>query len=84
MADGFLDAIGAGDGTVLLVLEDNYAGGLGSAVATAAAERGGIRVGSMTPDRMPKSGKSADDILAYVGLDVETICDRARTLLGKA
>lgn len=84
LADGFLDRIGAGDGTVLLVLEDNYAGGLGSAVATAAAERGGIRVGAMTPNRMPKSGKSADDILAYVGLDVETICDRARTLLGKA
>ncbi len=84
LADDFLDRIGAGDGSVLLVVEDNYAGGLGSAVATAAAERGGIRVLSLTPERMPKSGKTADDILRYVGLDVDAICERARTLLGQA
>ncbi|KPK47374.1 MAG: hypothetical protein AMK72_08550 [Planctomycetes bacterium SM23_25] len=84
LADDFLEAIGAGDGTTLLVVEDNYAGGLGSAVAVAAGERAGVRVSSMTAARMPKSGKSADDVLAFVGLDVDGICRRARALLGKA
>ncbi len=82
LAADFLDAIGAGEGTKLLVLEDNYAGGIGSAVATAAAWRGGMSVDTMTPHLMPKSGQTADDILQYVGLGQDAILERARALLG--
>ena len=82
LADDFLEAIGLRDGATLLVVEDNYAGGLGSAVASAAGRRGKVRVGLMTPERMPKSGKSADDVLKYVGLDSDSICRRAKSLSG--
>ncbi|HUU92003.1 MAG TPA: transketolase [Phycisphaerae bacterium] len=84
LADDFLEAIGAAAGATLLVVEDNYAGGLGSAVAVAAGDRPDVRVSTMTPERMPKSGKSADDVLAYVGLDSDAICRRVKAILGKA
>jgi transketolase len=84
LADDFLEAIGAKAGSTLLVLEDNYAGALGSAVAEAAGRRGNLRVFTLTPERMPKSGKTADDVLKYVGLDGEAICRRAKAILGKA
>ena len=84
LADDFLDAIGAGDGSKLLVVEDNYAGGIGSAVATAAAARGGIQVTTMTPARMPKSGRTADDVLEFVGIDCGAIGKRVKAILGKA
>jgi transketolase len=84
LADDFLDRIGAAEGATLLVVEDNYAGGIGSAVAEAAAARGGVRVVALTPGRMPKSGKTADDILKFVGLDAAAIAARARAVLGRA
>jgi len=84
LAGDFLEAIGAKAGSTLLVLEDNYAGALGSAVAEAAGRRGHLRVFTLTPERMPKSGKTADDVLKYVGLDGEAICQRAKAILGKA
>jgi len=84
LADDFLEAIGARAGSTLLVVEDNYAGALGSAVAEAAGRRGDLRVFTMTAERMPKSGKTADDVLKFVGLDNETICRRAKAILRKA
>jgi len=84
LGEDFLQASGAADGLPLLVLEDNYAGGLASAVAVAAGQDGRIPLDVMTPQRMPKSGKTADDVLAYVGLDVPTICRRARALVKQA
>jgi transketolase len=84
LADDFLEAIGAGPGAALLVVEDNYGGGLGSAVAAAAARRGNIRVLTLTPERMPKSGKTADDVLAFVGIDAGAIVRRAKEFLGRA
>ena len=84
LADDFLEAIGAGEGTRLLVVEDNYAGGIGSAVATAAAARGNVHVTTLTPARMPKSGRTADDVLAYVGIDCGSIVQRVKAILGKA
>jgi transketolase len=83
LADDFLDAIGAGAGTKLLVVEDNYAGGIGSAVATAAARRTGIRVETMTAERLPKSGRSPDDVMAFCGLDAAAIDRKAKAMLGK-
>jgi len=84
LGEDFLEASGVADGLPLLVVEDNYAGGLSSAVAVAAGRSGRIRLDVMGPERMPKSGKSADDVLAYVGLDVPAICRRAKALLEKA
>ena len=84
LAGDFLQAIGAAAGTKLLVLEDNYAGGLGAAVAEKAARQGDIRVACMTCKKMPKSGKTADDVIALVGLDTGSVVHRAKELLGKA
>ena len=83
LAGNFLEAIGAGAGSTLLVVEDNYAGGIGCAVAAMAASRGNLRVFTMTPRRMPKSGKTADDVLQFVGLDKGAIGRRVKEILGK-
>ncbi|MGB2754395.1 MAG: transketolase [Phycisphaerae bacterium] len=84
LADGFLNAIGAGDGSTLLVVEDNYAGGLGAAVLAAAGAVRGLRTVTMTAERMPKSAKTADDVLRHIGLDCDAICRKARAILGNA
>jgi len=81
LADGFLNAIGAGDGSTLLVVEDNYAGGLGAAVAAAAGAVRGLCTVTMTAERMPKSAKTADDVLRHIGLDCDAICRKARAIL---
>ncbi|MBL7140126.1 MAG: transketolase [Planctomycetes bacterium] len=84
LAEKFAQAAGLGDGAPVLVLEDNYAGGLGAAVAVAAGRVGNVRLDAVTPARMPKSGKTADDVLAYVGMDLDAICRRAKALVTKA
>jgi transketolase len=81
LADDFMEAIGAGPGARLLVVEDNYAGGIGSAVAVAAAKQGSVRVETMTPVRVPKSGRSPDDVMKYCGIDAASIVERARKML---
>jgi transketolase len=68
-------------GNRILCVEDNYIGGLGSAIAEAAAEAGRIRVQSMTCRKLPKSAKTTDDILDYVGLSARHITDRAKGML---
>lgn len=69
------------DGRVL-TLEDNYGGGMGSAVADALSATGdGFTVKQMHVERLPKSGKEADDILAYVGLSVDDITREALAML---
>jgi len=83
LAPDFLKEVGAAGGSTWLVVEDNYAGALGSAVAEVAAAAGKIRVVSMTVGMMPKSGKSPDDVLKFVGLDCESIRRRAREVVGK-
>jgi transketolase len=84
LADDFLDAVGAAAGSTLLVVEDNYAGGIGSAVAVAAGRWPGLRVETMTPERMPKSGRSPDDVMKFCGIDCGAIGRRVKALLGKA
>jgi transketolase len=84
LADDFLDAVDATAGLTLLVVEDNYAGGIGSAVAVAAGRRPGLRVETMTPDRMPKSGRSPDDVMKFCGIDCGAIGRRVKALLGRA
>jgi len=65
----------------ILCVEDNYAGGLAGAVAEAAAQQGGVRVDAMTCRRIPKSAKTTDDIMTYVGLSSNQIAERIRRIL---
>mgnify|MGYP002623335439 FL=1 len=64
----------------ILCVEDNYIGGLAGAIAEAAARRGDIRVEAMTCRKLPKSAKTTDAIMAYVGLSAKDIADTARRL----
>lgn len=66
----------------ILVVEDNYVGGLADAVALAAAETGEIRVHGMTCKRIPKSAKTPAEVLAYVGLSPSDIETEAKRLIG--
>jgi transketolase len=65
---------------LILTVEDNYAGGLWSAVAEAAAEQGHTRVVGMTAKRIPKSG-TPQDVLKFVGVSPEDIADRIKELV---
>jgi transketolase len=72
-------------GAPILTVEDNYVGGIGSELAEAAcAENAGVRIKAMTANRIPKSGRTADDVLAYVGLSVGDIAAEAERLLTPA
>jgi transketolase len=70
-------------GGVILVVEDNYAGGLHAELAEAAAETGGVRVVGLTPRRFPKSAKSADEVFDYVGIGWKDIMGKAIELTGE-
>lgn len=76
-------AAAAKTGCRVLTVEDNYIGGLSSAVAEAAAAAGEIRVDSMICRKIPKSAKSPEDILAYVGLSESDIEARIRAIAGR-
>ena len=67
----------------ILTVEDNYLGGLASELAeAAAAEPGAPRVASLVVRNFPKSGRTADEVLAYVHLSTAAIVDAARALAG--
>jgi transketolase len=65
----------AGPGGAVVTVEDNYVGGIGSELAEAAAAMpgGAPRVRALTVRNIPKSGRTADDVLAYVHLSVDEI-----------
>ncbi|NIA07172.1 MAG: transketolase [Actinobacteria bacterium] len=67
----------------LLTLEDNYTGGLGSAVAEIVAGMDNFQLSCMYLGRFPKSGKTADDILDYVGLGLKQVLAKARQVAGR-
>ncbi len=71
------------NGGNVLVVEDNYGGGLFSAVAEACV-RGGdaFTVEPMHVTRIPKSARSADAIMAQCHLTPQEIVDRAAGVLG--
>ena len=64
----------------ILTVEDNYTGGLYSELAEAAAATGEVKVHAMTCPRVPKSGKTADDILASLGLSTADVVAKAKSL----
>ena len=76
------EAVSNGSGK-LLSLEDNYTGGLGSAVAEIAAGLDNCRLSCMYLGRFPKSGKTADDILDYVGLGLKHVLAKVRQVAGR-
>ncbi|MBL8879962.1 MAG: transketolase [Phycisphaerales bacterium] len=68
-------------GGVAVTCEDNYGGGLSSAVAEAAARAGGLRVESVHCSRIPKSCRTPEDVLDYCGVRAHQIADRALSFL---
>ncbi len=82
--DALLDLANENNGMVL-TLEDNYGGGLGAAVAGVAAASGdGFTVKQMHVTRMPKSGKTPDELMRLCGLDVDSITKEALGMLALA
>lgn len=82
--EGLLDLAQANNGMILTV-EDNYGAALGSAVADAVTEDGGgFTMRQMHVERIPKSGRSPEDILKSCGLHHTDIVRAAGSLLGVA
>ncbi len=79
--EAILDLANENNG-MILTLEDNYGGSLGSAVAdAAAADGGGFTVQQMYVQRIPKSGRSPEDLLQYCGINAENIVKQALSVL---
>ncbi|MFO0873361.1 MAG: transketolase [Phycisphaerales bacterium] len=81
-ADALLDLANANGGNILTV-EDNYGGGIGSAVADACAEAGdSFTIEQMFVRRIPKSALSEDEVLRMCGLHHSEIAKRAMRMCG--
>ncbi|HOX36860.1 MAG TPA: transketolase [Candidatus Brocadiia bacterium] len=78
-----IESLTADPGKVIVSVEDNYAGGLGSALAEMAAARRGAKVVCLVCNRIPKSGKTPEDVFAYCGLSRDAIIAAARKAIGK-
>ncbi len=65
----------------VLVVEDNFGGGLGAAVAEVAARSGNLRVEILHCQRIPKSARNAEELLDYCGIGPAQIADHALALL---
>ncbi len=79
--DAILDLANKNNG-MILTLEDNYSGGIGSAVADAASlDGGGFTVNQMYVRKIPKSGRTTDDVLNYTGLSAKHVVLRAMQML---
>ncbi len=79
--DEILDLANENNGMVL-TLEDNYGGGIGSAIAdVVSADGGGFNVCQMHVKRIPKSGRTTDEVMAYAGLSADHIVAQAMQLL---
>ncbi|MAE60232.1 MAG: transketolase [Planctomycetaceae bacterium] len=77
--------LAAVNGGAVLTIEDNYGGGYGSAVADAlTSEGGGATVRQMYARRIPKSGRSTNELLAYIGMSTADIVREARTMASPA
>jgi len=69
----------------VLTLEDNYTGGIGSAVAEALASRGAVKAfKSLFVAKTPKSGKDDQAIMQQVNLTVDDVIAAATDLLEPA
>ncbi len=81
-AEALLDLANANGGNILTV-EDNYGGGLGSAVADAVTESGdAFTIEQLYVESIPKSARTEDEILKLCGLDHASITRKAAGMLG--
>lgn len=79
--EAILDLANENNG-IILTLEDNYGGGIGSAIADAvSADGGGFNVRQMYVRNLPKSGRTPEDVMAYCGLSSDHIVQQAMQLL---
>ena len=79
--DKLLDIIAANGGYAVSV-EDNYGGGLGSAIADALVDAGdAFQLEQMHVQRVPKSARTPEQMLEMCGLTAEHICQRALRVL---
>ncbi|HRQ76922.1 MAG TPA: transketolase [Phycisphaerales bacterium] len=77
-----LDLANANGGNILTV-EDNYGGGIGSAVAEACTESGdAFTLEQLYVKRIPKSARTEEDILRQCGVHHTDIVKRAAKMLG--
>ena len=82
--DKLLDIVGENGGFVIS-LEDNYGGGLGSAIADALMESGdGFELAQMYVKRIPKSARTPNEMLEMCGLTAQDIANKVMDLLGVA
>jgi transketolase len=80
--EALLDLANDNGGNILTV-EDNYGGGIGSAVADAVTESGdAFTIEQMLVRRIPKSARDEDGILKLCGLNHEIITSKAAQMLG--
>lgn len=80
--DALMDVVGENNGYVLTV-EDNFGGGIGSAIAEALVESGdAFKLKQMHVKRIPKSAKTPEEMLKMCGLTAEDIKKNVMTLLG--
>lgn len=81
-ADALMDLANRNDGRILTV-EDNYGGGLGSAVSDACTDAGdAFTLEQMFVRRIPKSARTEDDILRMCGLHHTQIAEKAAKMAG--
>lgn len=68
----------------ILTVEGNFKGGLDAQVnAAVLGDEGQYSVANMFLENFPISGRTADDVLKYVGLSYNHIAEKARELVGK-
>lgn len=66
----------------VLTVEDNYGGGIGSAVLDALAGHGqAFELLQMNVQRIPKSGRTPESVLGHLGLSAEDIAEKAQELI---
>ncbi|MEY3024490.1 MAG: transketolase [Phycisphaerales bacterium] len=80
----FLDIANKNGGNILTV-EDNFGGGIGSAVSEACTDSGdAFTIVQMTVDRLPKSARTEQEQLEYCGLHAGAIATKAAQICGVA
>jgi transketolase len=69
----------------ILVVEDNYIGGIGDEITAAAASSDlGVRVNTLFVRNVPKSAKTPEAILEQVGLAAQDIANAAQKMFDQA
>ncbi|MEQ8768948.1 MAG: transketolase [Phycisphaerales bacterium] len=80
-SDKLMDIV-AQNGGYVISMEDNYGGGLGSAIADALAESGdGFTLEQLHVRRVPKSARTPEEVLKMCGLDAQSVVAHVMKLL---